>query len=442
MLPELKARPLAILLAGLLIGLSFSSISWIFSIGIGLGWIFRKGWLAVFCGGAYLAGFLLVWHSPPPALSAGPIHEKVVIRSFPSFMKGKSLYSFETIGPHVRTGILRVDPELSLSPFSVVDVEGVAGQTKTGSFTPDRVAVVSRIGLFDALTHAQTWAIDRTIQLYGRDDGAWVSALTFNFPSDLSPEEKSDLRFNGTYHLVSASGMHVWVIAFMLHWLMTLARVPRHWQLGSIFLFLLVYCSVTGFHAPTLRASLMWLIGSAAYLFRRSPDGLSALCLSALIWLFFVPSDAFTAGFQLSYIVSGCLLLWFERKRMDDQKTAKTGFEAAIVATIASEPLSAWWFGRIIFIGPISNILIEIPSCAVMVLGFLSLVPGAGYVMPYMAKPLLWWMKWVTGLTAQFPCLLVRRYTLPPWIYVLYYCLLLVLLLGRRASVGDPLKKI
>ena len=185
----------------------------------------------------------------------------------------------------------------------------------------------------------------------------------------------------------------------------------------------------------------MWLIGSAAYLFRRSPDGLSALSLSALIWLFFVPSDAFNAGFQLSYICSGALLLWFERKQREESNEFRTTLTAALVATIASEPLSAWWFGRIIFIGPISNLLIEIPSSIVMILGFLGLIPWVGSVCVFVAKPLIWWMKFATHYTAAFPSIKVRMHTLPPWLYATFYCLLLLILLSRKASIGDPFKK-
>lgn len=440
MLKELKARPLALLLAGLLIGLTFPAISWLFCIAVGLGIIFRQGWLSTVGLGAYIAGFLIIWHEPPPVLSAGPFHGKVVIHSFPNFQKGKSLYAFETLEGERRTGVIRVDPSIHLSPFAIVDIEGKANKTKTGSLTPSRVTLVSSWTIFDWFVQAQRWAIRRTNENFGVEDGAWVTALAFNFPSDLSPEEKSDLRFNGTYHMVSASGTHVYVIAFVLSALLLRAGLKRHWQLLSIFLLLCSYCAITGFHAPTLRASLMWLIGVSAYLFRRSPDGFSALCLSALVWLIFVPSDAFTAGFQLSYIVSGALLLWFERQRFEFSKTKRLAIEASLVATVAAEPLAAWWFGQIIFIGPISNLLIEIPSSAVMVLGFLCLIPWLGQLLVYVAKPLIWWMRWVTPLTASFPSLVVRRYTLPSWIYIFYYGFLLWIVLGNREPMMDPLK--
>ncbi|MEI8283067.1 MAG: ComEC/Rec2 family competence protein, partial [Armatimonadota bacterium] len=93
------------------------------------------------------------------------------------------------------------------------------------------------------------------------------------------------------------------------------------------------------------------------------------------------------------------------------------------------------------FIGPISNLLIEIPSSIVMILGFLGLIPGVGILCVWAAKPLIWWMKTATQWTAAFPSIQLRMHTLPPWLYAAYYCLILVLLLGRQASFGDPFKK-
>ena len=441
MLQELKARPLVLILGGLLLGIGFPTVSWLFGIVAAFFFVLKRSSIGLLCLGVFSAGFLLQWHAPLEIVPSGTFQGRIVLRSFPKFLKGDRLYSFETIGEPKQSGILKISQGSPLSPFSILEVDGLVTKGKSGNLRPSSLSVISSVPLLDFLVESQRYAIERTNQLYGKEDGAWVSALTFNFPSDLTKDEKADLRFNGTYHLVSASGMHVWVIALLLHFLLVQAGVSRHWQLPIVFLILLAYCGFTGFHPATLRATLMWLIGSSAYLFRRSPDGLSALALSALIWLFFVPDDAFNAGFQLSYVVSGCLLLWFERKQKNETNEFRTSMEAALVATFASEPLSAWWFGRIVLIGPISNILIELASSVVMVLGFLSLIPGVGQLCVFVAKPLIWWMKFATEYTSAFPYIQVRMHTLPPWLFAAYYCLLLLLLLGRKADVGDPFKK-
>lgn len=434
MLRELKARPLVLLLAGLLVGLNLPGFTWIFGILFVVLQGFKKPVIAIPCLGVFIAGIILSLHPPKPIVPAGQFEGTVVIRSFPTFLRGQALYGFETLEPNPRVGIFKVDQREVLSPFSVVEAQGTVNKGKSGNFHPASYRVISSSPLLDALVRAQRSAIEKTNEMYGKEDGAWVSALTYNFPSDLSAEEKKDLRFNGTYHMVSASGMHVWVIAIFLHFILVQFGVPRPLQLGIIALLLLSYCAITGFHAPTLRASMMWLIGASAYLFRRTPDGLSALCLSALIWLAFVPSDIFTAGFQLSYIVSGCLLLWFERRQEEEVNEFRSTFEASLVATAAAEPLCAWWFGRIVFIGPVSNVLIAVSSSIVMVLGFLGMIPIVGPLCVYVAKPIIWGMQWATGFTAEFPVWKMRMYYLPSWVYVIWYCAGFMYLLHRRAT--------
>jgi ComEC/Rec2-related protein len=442
MLRELTARPLLLLLLGFLVGLNLSAFAWIFGLLAVILFGFKKPAFAVPCIGIFLASIVLAIHPPKPVVSDGKFEGTVVIRSFPTFLKGQALYGFETLEQTPRVGIFKVDQSEVLSPFSIVEAEGTVNKGKSGNFHPNSYRIITSSPLLDTLVAAQRKAIEKTNQMYGKEDGAWVSALTFNFPSDLSSEEKNDLRFNGTYHMVSASGMHVWVIAFFLHFILVQLGVPRPLQLGIVTTLLLAYCAITGFHAPTLRASMMWLIGASAYLFRRTPDGLSALCLSALIWLSFVPSDVFTAGFQLSYIVSGCLLLWFERKQEEETNEFRSTLEASLVATVAAEPLCAWWFGRMVFIGPISNILIALSSSAVMVLGFLGMIPFIGPLFVYVARPLIWWMQWTTDLTAKVPVWKMRMHFLPSWYYVLLYFILFAFLLHRRAThIANPRPK-
>ncbi|MEI8281601.1 MAG: ComEC/Rec2 family competence protein, partial [Armatimonadota bacterium] len=229
MIQELKARPLVLLLGGLLFGLGFPGVSWIFGIVALVCFLFKQKWLGVLSLGTFSAGFLLLWREEPPLVPAGPFSDTIVIRSFPTFMKGDRLYQFQTVQSPSVQGVLNAGSGPLLSPFTVLSVEGMVTSSKMGNLHPSVWSVRSSVPLFDFLVQSQQNAIERTNEMYGKEDGSWVTALTFNFPTDLSHDEKADLRFNGTYHLVSASGMHVWVIALLLHFLLVQAGVPRHW---------------------------------------------------------------------------------------------------------------------------------------------------------------------------------------------------------------------
>jgi competence protein ComEC len=69
-----------------------------------------------------------------------------------------------------------------------------------------------------------------------------------------------------------------------------------------------MYAVMAGLSPPIVRAGLMFAICSTAHLFRRAPDWLSGLYVSAIVILGVHPYALFDIGFQLSYM---CVLSLF-----------------------------------------------------------------------------------------------------------------------------------
>lgn len=420
MIRQITARPFVCLLIGVLIGLNLPFTPWIFGIGVVIATFYRYRWLAWFCFGLVSSGVFLLWQ-PEVEVKPGPFEGDVRLTGFAEYRQGETQVPF-------RGGTLKLPGQVPVAAGEMWAVQGVVTEAKGGvirasSYRKTAGSIFSPIGTF------RVWAIHRINQLYGPREGAWVNALTFNFASELEKQDKSALVQSGTYHLVSASGLHVWVLALFAHFLLVSVGVKRHHQIALIAVLLLGYCLLTGFHPPTVRSSLMWLVTSCAYLLRRSSDGLSAISLAGVFWLAFAPQDAFSPSFQLSYIVTAALMIWFERRR--EFAEWWRGLEVSCVASLAAEPLGAWWFGRIVLIGPITNILVELASSVVVVLGFLSVIPWVGEVVVYFCRPLLWWMQWITTLASQFPTVVLAPRGFSPLLLVAYYVGLLLVLWGR-----------
>lgn len=435
-LKEILARPFLLLVFGLLIGLSLPSVAWLAGAGAVASLLFRQKPLCLLLAGTFLAFLLSLIHLPPPELKPGQFDGPVTVTSFPMYVAGRE---YQAIRAGDASGKMMIVEQTTFAPGTRLNAQGSVSES--GNLKPTLLAVESSVPVLDSIVSARDSFAARLDSRFGPRDGAWVRALALNDPSGLSKTDKNQLIYSGTYHLVSASGMHVWVLAFFFHYLLTQLGVRRHWQIAGVFCLLLGYCLLTEFHAPTIRATLMWLIASSAYLLKRVPDGLSALCLSALIWLCFFPNDALTPGFQLSYLVSGILVAWFERRRQDGMSEVRSGIETSLVATIAAEPLAAWWFGRFVLVGPIANILIALTSSVVMILGFASLLPVVGSLFALIAKPLLWWTQWVVGFTSKTPAILLNKQALSPIAFAVYYLLLLLIILGSKPKISDPLAK-
>ena len=420
MIRQITARPFVCLLLGVLIGLNLPFSTWVFAVGVVFATILRQRWLAWLSFGLVASGVFLLWQ-PTVTVSPGKFSGEITLTGFAEFRKGQTQVPF-------RGGMLEIPGQVAVAAGESWNVEGVVTEAKSGiiraeTFECSHRSPLSPIGSF------RIWAINRINQLYGERDGAWVNALTFNFGSELDKADKSSLVHSGTFHLISASGLHVWVLALFSHFLLVSMGVRRHVQIGIIALLLTGYCLLTGFHPPTVRSSLMWLIISCAYLVKRSPDGISAISLAGVLWLAVAPQDVFSPSFQLSYVVTSALIIWFEKRR--EFAEWWRGLEVSCVASLAAEPLGAWWFGRIIFIGPITNILVELTSSVVVVMGFLSVIPGLGELIVIFCRPLLWWMQWITELAAKFPSVVLAPRSFSPLILVGYFALLLLVLWGR-----------
>jgi competence protein ComEC len=184
---------------------------------------------------------------------------------------------------------------------------------------------------------------------------------------------------------------------------------------------------------------MMWAVGVCAYLFRRSGDGVSSICLSGLVWLCYRPYDLFSPGFQLSYLVSGVLLLVFMRLNAGPEDSPWKALSlSGIVASAGSEPIAAWWFGRLNFVAPLTNILVSGVATIVMVLGFVSLLPWVGEGVALVVRPLLWFMQSISRWGAFAPQLELPKGIVPAWVFVLYYAGILLAVLGSRPKKLEP----
>jgi len=424
-------RPLILLLLGMVIGINLHWFVLGFLAVVAFSLFYKERLITIIAFGLLIGSLVGTTFSrhelPNPSNFSGVVE----VRSFGEFRQDATLVDAK-VGDF-RT-VLRIPGQVALSPGDLVDVISQNQGSRKGSISAKEYTVLPG-GVLHQLSVWRLDAMAKLQELYGDKNGAWIQSLTFNFPNNLTQEDKSNLILSGTYHLVSASGIHVVVIALFIQQVLFLFAIPRHHLLWIIFGLLLVYTCFTGFHPPTLRAAIMWQVGSCAYLFRRSQDGLSALSLAAVLWLIFDPDALFQAGFQLSYVVTGALLVWFERlpSQLPDWVKAVQG---SCVAFLAAEPISAWWFGRIIFSGVVTNLLIELPSSAVMILGFLSLIPGLGPLFVMLGSPLVKYLQIATSWTSALPTLEVTRQSVPVVVMIAYYVCLLLILVPRTRKLA------
>jgi competence protein ComEC len=232
--------------------------------------------------------------------------------------------------------------------------------------------------------------------------------VCFNVDSALDPASRDALSRSGTVHVVSASGLHVGLLAAALLAILGRLPIPRWSQLSVLAFVLVLFAVASGLNPPVIRTCVMALILSTAYLLKREPDMLSALGIAAVVQMLWDPRAIFDPGFQLSFTLIGAFALFASRAgtvresfRAQLVNKGREGLRQGVVATAGAAPLVAYTFGLVSFTSVVSNLLLAL-ALPVMVVGAMLahlvsfVVPALGVgLMVGLVGPLAGWLYFV-----------------------------------------------
>ncbi len=321
------------------------AMSAILAAGVALGW--QRAWapgllLGVFLSGASLYEIRRVrlpdWDALPPR----EVHATLEIdRVFPPLPDGRSLSGLghllatdahlpELVGQPIyfSLGLKRGEPApLRSSQLNVTGVlqalpRNPAGDTFEGylasqgmNFKLTRAHVtaeVAKAGLYqlfcDAALRRFTAVLGRGIEKHPEQGGV-LRAMLLGQQQELSDGQKGIFRESGTMHLFSISGLHIAVIAAVIHGFLLLLRMPAAARVVAGGILLWLYVDITGGTPSAVRAFLMVMFLHASHVLRLPGNPLSALVASAVCVLLVQPMQLFSASFQLSYGIVASLLL-------------------------------------------------------------------------------------------------------------------------------------
>ncbi len=246
-----------------------------------------------------------------------------------------------------------------------------------------------------------------------------IIALALGDQTAISPADWTTYRITGVAHLMSISGLHITLLAWMSlqlvgwMWRQT-ARLPRPWTLAvpaptlAAWVALLAaaaYAVIAGWGVPAQRTLLMLAV---VLLLRQRGlradwrDGMALALIAVLLW---DPWAVRQAGFWLSFVAVGLLFVAGERRHPETATLAPAGVEPAAaqgvlqrgwhtlrsashtqwVATIALMPLTLLFFQQIAMLSPLANAL----AIPVVTLAVAPLAVG-GLLLPAPLDGWLW----------------------------------------------------
>ncbi|MCD2347538.1 ComEC/Rec2 family competence protein [Clostridium guangxiense] len=140
----------------------------------------------------------------------------------------------------------------------------------------------------------------------GKDDAGIVMSLCFGDTSNLSSEYKNNLKTLGIIHAISVSGMHIGVIYIVMEKLLG--------TFGALIVSL-IYVIFTGNLPATVRSFIMIAILKLSYRIHKNYNALVSLAFSALVMLVLKPYYLLNIGFDLSYLATLGIIIFYKKIR-------------------------------------------------------------------------------------------------------------------------------
>lgn len=210
----------------------------------------------------------------------------------------------------------------------------------------------------------------------------------------------------GLSHIVAISGYNIAVIIQALGYLAKVwGRRANFWLSLAV---IAAFVVLTGASASVMRAAamggLLLLSFQVGRLYRMTP----AICAAALVMLIINPKILFwDAGFQLSFlatmgIVYGVPVLEKLTRTWPSVFGVKQTIITTLSATLATLPLILLNFGRLSVVALLANVAVLPLVPAVMLLGFLSVLPYIGAGLAFACHFLLAYILWAVQILSAW----------------------------------------
>lgn len=282
-----------------------------------------------------------------------------------------------------------------------VAVLNAAGRPVTGrAGAVQRAAHVVR-GRFAATAH----------EVLPAAQGAMLPALVLGDTSALTADTGREFRAAGMTHLTAVSGANVTIVCAAVLFSARLIGPRAAVLLAGVAL--VAFVIVVQPTASVLRAAVMGAIALAGMLTSRRRQAIPALSATVLILLAVAPQLAVDAGFALSVLATGALVVvapvWSRRLAAKGcPKPLADGLAVALAAQVVTAPLVAGISGRFSLVAVAANLAAAPVIAPITVLGSAAAVlcvpwpPGAQLLMRF-TGPEVWWVSKVAHVAAGAP---------------------------------------
>ncbi|MCX7746738.1 MAG: DNA internalization-related competence protein ComEC/Rec2 [Clostridia bacterium] len=264
-----------------------------------------------------------------------------------------------------------------------------------------------------------------------REQAGLLNGMLIGYRGGLDKEMQESFSNAGLSHLMAVSGMNVAFIVIPLVFLFRKLTLKQRTANSIIILVLILFVFITGFSPSVVRAVIMGIIILLGQIIRREPDIYTSIAFAAVLILVYNPGSLFDIGFQLSFIATLSLVMFYSQiKKFITAKFIpdfiKDVLAATLAATVGTLPITAFYFNKISVISVVSNLLAVPLVQIITILGFAMAITGqvSGWLaemIGYINSTLLSFILLVTKTSSKLPWAVVRVVTPSLFSVLLYY---------------------
>lgn len=296
--------------------------------------------------------------------------------------------------------------------------------------------------LFD---RARLAAMSSLTTLFREPDSSLFVAMLAGDQGMVPSALKDAYRRSGIIHILSISGLHISLLALVTTFLVRSLPLRPSVQSGIIILCLWGYIAAVGFPESAVRAGVFWTLYAAAYRARALIGVPTVILLTLAVLITLQPSIVKSIGFELSVAaVSGIAIALFFQKKIAQPRRWKALAQLLAVsvgATIATAPLTLYYFGNLSFLGLVANLFVVPLMPVVMYLALLALVlfpvaPPLALIVAYPAHLLMRWIVFIAVSLSRVPYGYIEQVEFPLWAvgmtYAFLFCGIVILMKRLR----------
>jgi DNA internalization-related competence protein ComEC/Rec2 len=290
-------------------------------------------------------------------------------------------------------------------PFEVLaEVKGPAASPLLVIASP---RLIRTLGPARGIPALRQYLVDGLTEAAGSDvhrlrAAATAAALALGRRDELPEHRREGWRRSGLAHAFAVSGLHVGVVSGVL-WMLAVGMGLTPNRIRMVLLVLVpAYAILAGAAPSAVRATTMVALYLVARLLGRAVDPLAAVCLAATSLMIWDPGLAEGPGFQLTVAVTAALIRWTMpvADRLRGPAWFRGALAAPLVAALASSPIVAIHFGRVVPLGLAANfaapvlLSLMIPVAVATTAISLVITPLAAELLAVLGRieDLLWWI--------------------------------------------------